>query len=517
MELLALLNPTKMAVSGYVVYIAFTLILLRFLLRFLDNNGLPRSWPLIGMLPTMLLHFHRIHEKIPEVLEKSKGTFTYKGIWFTNTSFLGTSDPENVRYVLSTNSSIYLKGSEWMKQFDIFGEALFNSDGEAWKKQRKIFHAFLNHPQFHKSMAKLIPDRIEQGLIKVLEHVSKGDLVVDLQDLLARHAFDIACMMATGCNPQLLSLEYPENRFHDAMSDAWETAFYRYVMPDKLWKLLSWLQIGKEKRRSRAWKALDDLLAEYISLQREKSNKSMASNDDEVNFNFLKCYLTGNEVTGPTPRDSLIRDNLIHIMFATDDTNSTVLSWFFYHLSKNPTVETKIREELEKNLSTQKVGECQLPSSLNELNKLAYLHAALYETLRLCPPVPFEFRTATQKNTLPTGHFVDKNTRVVMAIHAMGRMAWLWGKDCNEFKPERWITEEGKIKRELPSKFLAFNAGPRICLGKNLAFIIMKATAAAIIHNYNVHVIAGQNVTPKHSIILHMKHGLMVRVKNRWA
>ncbi|XVE93325.1 hypothetical protein REPUB_Repub01dG0182200 [Reevesia pubescens] len=49
--------------------------------------------------------------------------------------------------------------------------------------------------------------------------------------------------------------------------------------------------------------------------------------------------------------------------------------------------------------------------------------------------------------------------RVSMAIHAMGKMTLVRGKDCNEFKPERWITEERKIKRELPSKFLAFNAG----------------------------------------------------------
>ncbi|XVF01215.1 hypothetical protein REPUB_Repub04eG0068900 [Reevesia pubescens] len=106
--------------------------------------------------------------------------------------------------------------------------------------------------------------------------------------------------------------------------------------------------------------------------------------------------------------------------------------------------------------------------------------------------------------------------RVAMAIHAMGSMTFVWGKDCNEFKPERWVTEEGKLKRELPSKFLAFNAGPRICLGKELAFIIMKATVATIIHNYIVRVLEDQKVTPKNSIIFHMKHGLMVRIKNRW-
>ena len=94
-----------------------------------------------------------------------------------------------------------------------------------------------------------------------------------------------------------------------------------------------------------------------------------------------------------------------------------------------------------------------------------------------------------------------------MAIHATGRMTFVWGNGCNEFKPERWIPEEGKIKRELPSKFLAFNAGPRICLGKDLAFIIMKATAATIIQNFNVCVLARQKVIPKNSIVFHMKHG----------
>lgn len=508
-----------MAISDYLGYIILTLVLLPFLFRLLHNNGLPRNWPIIGMLPTLLLNIHRIHDIVVEVLEKSKGTFLYKGILFTNTSFLATSDPENMRYVMSTNSSIYSKGPEWRKQFDIFGEALFNSDGEAWKRHRKSFHAFLNHPMFHKSVAKLIPERIEQGLVEVLEHVCKQELIVDLQDLLARHAFDIGCFLATGCNPRLLSLEFPENRFHKAMDDTWQAAFYRYIVPDNLWKMLNWLQIGREKRRSRAWKALDDLFAEYISIQREKCNKAMASDDDdeEENFNFLKCYLTGNAVTGPTPSDDVIRDNLIHFIFAIDDTNSTALAWFFYLLSKNPMVEAKIIEELKQNFSFKKAGECQLlpSSSLKELNKLTYLHAALCETLRLYPPVPFEFRTATEKNTLPSGHCVEKNTRLTMCLHAVGRMTWVWGKDCNEFRPERWITEEGKLRRDLSSKFLAFIAGQRVCLGKDLAFIIMKSTAATIIHNYNVCIVEGQKVTPKFSVIYHMKHGLMVRIKKK--
>ncbi|KAK8263209.1 hypothetical protein V6Z11_D12G026400 [Gossypium hirsutum] len=382
------------------------------------------------------------------------------------------------------------------------------------------FPCFLESPSVPAITFKGSPSSIEEALVKVLEYVSGREMVVNLQDLLVRHAFDIGCIMGVGFNPGLLSIEFPENRFHEAVSDTFEAAFYRYVMPDSLWKLQSWLQIGKEKKRSDAWKAFDDLLTQFISTQRHKSKKSVASSgsNEENDFNFLNCYLTGHEITGPTPKDSLIRDNLVHFLFASDGTYNLTLTWFFYLISKAPMVENKIREEIKRHLSmTQVEGGLQIPSNYDELSKLTYLHAALCETLRLHPPVPFEFRTCTKQDFLPSGHRVDQNTRILIGIHAMGRMESLWGEDCYEFKPERWISEDEKIKRESPTKFSAFLAGPRICPGKEVSFLLMKATATAIIHNYNFHVVEGQNIGPKNSVLYQMKKGLVVSVKKRWS
>ncbi|KAL7255196.1 hypothetical protein ACSBR1_009372 [Camellia fascicularis] len=82
----------------------------------------------------------------------------------------------------------------------------------------------------------------------------------------------------------------------------------------------------------------------------------------------------------------------------------------------------------------------------------------------------------------------------------MGRMKFIWGEDWHE-----------------PSyKFVAFNTGPRTCLGKEVAFTQMKAVSAAIINNYNVRVVEGYPVVPNASIILCMKHGLKVKVTKRW-
>ncbi|VAH57947.1 unnamed protein product [Triticum turgidum subsp. durum] len=87
--------------------------------------------------------------------------------------------------------------------------------------------------------------------------------------------------------------------------------------------------------------------------------------------------------------------------------------------------------------------------------------------------------------------------------------------ECLEFRPERWLTEAGRLRHEPSYKFVAFNVGPRTCLGKDLAFTQMKGVVAAVLPRFRVEVAAGAVVRPKLSIILHMKDGLKVRVYKR--
>jgi len=147
-----------------------------------------------------------------------------------------------------------------------------------------------------------------------------------------------------------------------------------------------------------------------------------------------------------------------------------------------------------------------------ESRKLIYLHGALCETLRLFPSVSLEHKVPLDHDILPSGHRVSPKTRMILPFYVMGRMETLWGKDCLEFKPERWISERGGIKHEPSFKFPAFNAGPRTCLGKEMAFVQMKIVAAAIIHNYNIQVVEPENVYPTTSIIMQVENGLMVKV-----
>ena len=43
---------------------------------------------------------------------------------------------------------------------------------------------------------------------------------------------------------------------------------------------------------------------------------------------------------------------------------------------------------------------------------------------------------------------------------------------CLEFCPERWLSADGtRFEPHDSYRFMAFNAGPRICLGKDLTYL----------------------------------------------
>ncbi|XP_031251852.1 alkane hydroxylase MAH1-like [Pistacia vera] len=468
------------------------------------------NWSFVGMSLTFLLNLHNLPEKFTELLERSQlGTIS---VHSSKMDMVATTNPGNVHHVMSKNFWNYPKGPAFQQLFDALGVSLFTLDLEDWKTYRKLIHNYFMHPQTHQFMAKVIPVNIKKGLIPVLEHVSKQEIVVDLEDLFKRNLYDFACIMSTGFNPKTLSVEFPQHPFFKAMDDMCEAIFYRHFMPESLWKL-SWVGIGKEKKLNAARDTLREIVTKYVSMKREE----LKTNKDEEKFDFLQCFLTEHEVFGSVlhPEEN-IRDNVLGFIFAAQDTTSATLTWFFWLLSENPDVENKIREEMEEKLTAKEGSKWEI-SSIEEVRKLVYMQATLYETLRLYPPAPFQERIALEHDILPSGHRIKPQTKVQMSSYAMARMTWVWGEDCQEFKPERWISEKGEIKHEPSNKFFAFSAGPRICLGKNMAFTLMKAVAATILYNYSVQVDKTCPVIPAASVILHTKHGLMTRIKSKSA
>ncbi|KMT08937.1 hypothetical protein BVRB_6g136530 [Beta vulgaris subsp. vulgaris] len=469
------------------------------------------------MLPAFLKNVYRINEVIIELMERSELTFHFKGPWFSNVNLLVSVDPANINHVLSKHFEDYVKGP---KLYEILSEALGDgiivTDSTVWLYHRNVAHSFFSHPNFHQYLVDVTWKKVKNGLIPVFDHVSKHKIEIDLQELFLRFGYDTMCTIMMDHDPTSLSVDSPDFPLLKAVADLEHGALMRHVLPTWIWKLQRWLNVGYEKKFRQGLRILDDFIYRCIDRKREANAKGASSNpkddqDFEVSFDLLTFFMDNEDKN--TNDDKFLRDTITNFFLAGGETTSTALSWFFYLLSNNPRVFHKIKEELNSIMTLNDDIEDKILRNFKELSsKLVYLHAALCETLRLYPSVQFNPKTPVEPQILPSGHRVNPNTEILFDLHAMGRMKSIWGDDCNEFKPERWISKEGMIKHEPSYKFSVFSAGPRSCIGKQMAFTQMKIiVAAVIIQNYHIKGVEKYHV-PTASMVLRMKHGFKVKI-----
>ncbi|CAH2075976.1 unnamed protein product [Thlaspi arvense] len=491
-----------------------------FLISKKPHRSFLTNWPLLGMLPGLLLEITRVYDYLTEVLEDSNLNYLFKGPFCGGLDMLFTVDPANIHHIMSSNFANYPKGTKFKKLFDVLGDGIFNADSELWKDLRKSAQSMMINPDFQRFSLATSLSKLEKGLVPLLDHVAKEKVVVDLEDVFQRFTFDTTCVLATGYDPGCLSVDMPDIEFARALDDAEEAIFFRHVKPEILWKMQSFIGLGDERKMIKARMTFDRVCSKYIASKRDEASRGINKVDSpsqDLLTSYMNLDTTKFKLLDPSD-DRFLRDTILTFVLAGRDTTGSALTWFFWLLCKNQDAIAKIRQEINTNLSprtkTDAFNSDADSDSFNpqELKKLVYLHGALSEALRLYPPVPFQHKSPTQTDVLPSGHKVEANSKILFCLYSLGRMKSVWGEDALEFKPERWISEKGTLVHEPSYKFLSFNAGPRTCLGKEVAMMQMKTVAVKIIQNYEIEVVEGHKIEPAPSVILHMKHGLKVTV-----
>ncbi|XP_073359590.1 alkane hydroxylase MAH1-like [Aegilops tauschii subsp. strangulata] len=237
---------------------------------------------------------------------------------------------------------------------------------------------------------------------------------------------------------------------------------------------------------------------------------------EERNEEIVSSYLHDPEYSDENGRpNAFLYATLINYMFAGRDTAGMSMTWFFYNLIKHPHVVSAIRVELAPiamhKAATSTGNNHMVIFDPEETKPLVYLQAALFESMRLYPPGPIERKTVMADDVLPSGHRVQRGETILIALYSMGRMEGVWGEDCHEYRPERWVKEDGKLLHVPSYKFLAFNAGARSCLGKHISVVQMKSVIAAMVWNFDFEMLTGHVVEPKPSVVLKMKNGLLAK------
>ncbi|KAF7834480.1 Cytochrome P450 86B1 [Senna tora] len=476
-------------------------------------------WPLLGILPSLFFHINHIYEWGTQCLIQAGGTFHFKGVCIGRAHGIMTSNPSNIEYMLSTNCTNFHKGHSYRERFhDLLGNGIFNSEGESWKIQRRLALSEMYSTAFSHHSFETMTTLVHHKLLKLLQHklVNSGNTPFDLQDILLRFTFDNISIAAMGVDPGCLAIDLPQIPLAKAFEEATELTLFRFLLPPFVWKPLRFLGLGYEKRLRRAIRLVHDFADEIVA----DRSRELEDRGNLENFSDLLSKSLENHHHHQNPHVSH-RDFFVSFILAGRDTSSIALAWFFWLIHTNPQVQNRILTELTDIRNDGDDDEGKDPRndvvfSEEELKRMVYLQAAISESLRLYPPVPIDFKQVIEDDVFPDGTGVKKGGWVIYSIYSMARLESIWGKDCLEFKPERWIKDGKLVSDHSQFKFPVFNAGPRLCVGKKFAYMQMKMVAAAILLRYEVGVVDGHEVAPKFTTTLYMKNGLLVTLKPRF-
>lgn len=409
-----------------------------------------------------------------------------------------TANPENIEYILKTRFDNYPKGKPFSTILgDLLGRGIFNVDGDSWKFQRKMASLELGSVSTRTFAFDVVTTEIRHRLIPLLSSVAGTTEILDLQDVFRRFSFDNICKFSFGLDPGCLQLSMPISSFAAAFDAASKLSAERALTPSPIiWKIKRFFNLGSEKQLKEAIKMVNELAEEVINQRR----KIGFSNKNDLLSRFMNTI----------DDDKYLRDIVISFLLAGRDTVASGLTSFFWLLSQHPEVETAIQEELDRVMIPG-----QEIASYDQMREMHYLHATLYESMRLFPPVQFDSKFSQEDDVLADGTCVRKGTRVTYHPYAIGRMERVWGSECLNFNPRRWL-KNGKFVPISPYRYPVFQAGLRVCLGKELALVEMKCVALAIVRQFKIRV-SDPGQTPRFApgLTATVRGGLPVTVQVR--
>lgn len=378
------------------------------------------------------------------------------------------SSPELARRVLLDDNAAFQKeGTAFFPGSSLAGNGLLVSDGETWARQRR-----LSNPAFRKAAvetyARCMIDVGRRFVGKDWSRRGVRDVYADFNDatleIVARALFgtDVVGERASKINGAIKdSFEFFGRRAATGM-----------IIPE-------WVPTFDNFRYNEAVKRLDEEVFGLISKRRQ----AMSRGDEKDELDLLDRLLRATD-EGDSPdsnavgmTDRALRDELMTLMVAGQETSAILLSWACALIAENPQVGENIATEVRDLLESKPMGSFL---DAGDYSKLPYTEACILETLRIRPPAYMVGRCAARDVELRPDVFITKGTTVLVAPYLIQRDPEYWN-DPMAFKPERWLVQspysEGTLARDALKNlgpndaYFPFGGGPRVCIGTGFAMM----------------------------------------------
>jgi cytochrome P450 len=393
------------------------------------------------------------------------------------------NSPDTVRHVLLDNVENYAKTPIARSLLEPgIGRGLLTSEGEVWRRQRRIMA-----PSFQHKRIVTFAAPITAATERLLADWQAIDRPVDMVGEMSRLTLAIISeiMFSAGDDPEVAKIGVCVDQYQ------------KNVRPSAadLLGLPRWWPRPGLRHAAKNFAEGDKVIRALIERRRRAADPG---------GDLLGLLMAKPESDDAALSPQEIRDQIATIMTAGHETTSLALSWAFYLLSLHPAVEATLHAELDELLGSR-------PPTFEDVAKLRYTRMVIDEAMRLYPPAHTMDRMALGPDEI-AGCRLRRGSTVLISPWLLHRHRKLW-RDPEIFDPERMAPERSAERPRFA--YIPFGAGPRICIGASLALTEAVLILASIAQHYRPRLVEGAVVEPIGLITLRPRHGLPMRLERR--
>jgi cytochrome P450 len=397
------------------------------------------------------------------------------------------SDPEAVRRVLVTHARDYDKETIQYRSLSLVtGEGLLTTSGEVWRRQRRMVQ-----PAFHHEVLEGVVGyaaRATEELISRWGDLSRG-AVIDIDEAMMRVALETVGASLFGTD-----LSGDADRLARATIEALDVVVARAQVPVQP---PDWLPTRPTRRLRAALVQLDDAVASMVA------SRQRAGSADEPST-LLDLLVEAAAADPPIPA-SEVRDELVAFLVAGHETTASALTWALWLLAGDAEVQGEVARELDEVL-----GERALTYA--DLDHLPWTRAVFDEAMRLYPPVWLVSRHAKEDDVL-AGREIPAGSLIIMTPYIAQRDPQLW-EAPTEFRPQRFL--DGHRRGAAGDAiFWPFGLGPRMCIGRDFAYVEGMAVLSVLLRQVAVSRVPGVVPRPAALVTLRPADALPLVVRPR--
>lgn len=431
----------------------------------------------LGILRDPLGNLLRAHAEYGDLVQFQLGPQRY---WLL-------SDPEAIRRVLVENAKAYVKSPNYVGLKLALGEGLVTSEGELWKRQRRLASPAFHHRRiesFVPTFARHTEAMLEGWKRRSGSHL---DLHKEMMGLTLRIVGE--CLFDA-------NLDGSTDRLGEAVETVLHFANDYAISP---LKLPLWLPTPRRLGFKSALSVLDAAVGELV-----KDRRARIARGEDPGSDLLGAFLAAKDEDGSVMSDQQLRDEVLTMMAAGHETTANALSFTLHLLSRHPATERAVHREIMEVCGTG-------PITAEHLPLLGLTERVIKESMRLLPPV-WMIERANLEDDVLLGYRARPGTVIGISPWVLHRDARVF-PNPEGFDPDRFLpSEESKRPRYA---YLPFGAGPRVCIGMGFAMTEAKVLLAGILRRSKLSLVPGRELALDPNITLRPRGELTMSLSIR--